>query len=296
MSSGVFYQDVALAGQHQFPNAVTGTRLLALFERGDVVSIESGLLKITQANDRRLYFSPFCAEAQPLMREILTLLPGTDAFEYIGCSTGFYGQKKSPGLTLQFRELVSRNDAYAIFNVCLTRQRNTKAGRQGRPLPKGHFRVGKRHNFFAFWESTSLPMPRRLSSFHDYMGKLGRLVFTGQKGEAKGARLGSGSLRPLSISAAEIHAALMPDNARTAGGQQPDIIRTIYPDNRCAECQHWQALQPLIATDGFCHGKAVIRERGDRDACPPYQRAKRPQDQTTEEWLADYQRPSAESW
>ncbi|MDH0623065.1 hypothetical protein N5E30_16865 [Pseudomonas chengduensis] len=295
MSSGNLYENSALAVQHQSANA-TGTRLLDLLELGDVVSIESGVLQISQANDRRQYLSPFCAEARPLMREILTLLPGTDAFEYIGCSTGFYGQKKAPGLTLQFRELVSRTDAYAIFNVCLTRQRNTKSGRQGQPLPKGHFRVSKKHAFFAFWESTPLPFPRRTAALHDYMGKLRGIVFTGQKGAEKAARLDAGSLRPLCISAAEIRAALMPDNARTAGGQQPDNSHTSYPDIHCAECQHWQALQPLIATDGFCHGKAVIRERGDRDACPPYQRAKRPQDQTTEEWLADYQRPSAESW
>lgn len=139
-------------------------------------------------------------------------------------------------------------------------------------------------------------MPRRPAALHDYMGKLGGVVFTGQKGAEKAARLDAGSLRPLCISAAEIRAALMPDNARTAGGQQPDNSHTSYPDIHCAECQHWQAMQPLIATDGFRHGKAVIRERGDKDACPPYQRPKRPQDQTEEEWLADYQRPSAESW
>lgn len=296
MSSENYYENSALAVQNQSPNAVTGTRLLALFERGDIVSIENGLLTISQANGHQLFFSPFCAEAQPLTREVLTLSAQICALEYIGYSTGIYGQRKSPGLTLQFLDVVSRNEAYTIFNVDLARQRNTKAGRQGQPLPKGHFRIGRRHKFFGFWESTPLPMPRRLSSFHDYMGKLGGLLFTGQKVEAKGARLDSGSLRPLSISAAEILAAFMPDNTRTAARQTPDNSRTKIPDKICAECQQRQGLQQDIGTCAVNHGKTVIRECGYRDAGIPHHHVKRPEDQTIDEWTEDLCRPCDENW
>lgn len=296
MSSGNLYENSSLLVQHQSPNAVTGTRLHTLFERGDIVSIENGLLKISQADGHQLFFSPFCAETQPLTREILTQSSQVYALEYIGCSTGFYGQRKSPGLTLQFLEVVSRNDAYTIFNVHLTRQRNTKAGRQGQPLPKGHFWISKGHQFFGFWESTPLPIPRRLSSFHDYMGKLGGLLFTGRKVEEKGARLDSGSVRPLSISAAEIRATLMPDNARTADGQTPDNSRTKSPDISCTECQQRQGLQPDLGTSEANHGKAVIRKRGYRDACIPHHHVKRPEDQSIDEWTEDLCRPCDENW
>lgn len=296
MSSVKLYEDVGRGAQHPQPNAVVGTRLRSHFERGDIVSIDNGLLHIIQADGHRQSLSPFCVEAKPLMREILTLSSRVYALEYIGCSTGFYGQNKAPGLTLQFFDLVSRNDAYTIFNVHLTRQRNTKAGRQGQPLPKGHFRISKGHKFYGFWESTSLPMPRRLASFHDYMGKLSGILFTGQKVGEKDSRLISGSVRPLFLSAAEIRASMMPDNGRTVARQQSDITRTNVTDNRFAECQYWQALQPLIGTYGFSHGKAVIRTRGNKDACQLFQLARQPQDQTVDEWLADYQGLSSGSW
>ncbi|WP_300654312.1 hypothetical protein, partial [Pseudomonas sp.] len=195
-----------------------------------------------------------------LLRDIFTAM-GIEAYEYVSYTTGVYGRIKAPGLTLQLVSVVTGTNTYTIFNADLSRDRTTKAGAKGSPLPKGHFRVGKRSHFYRFWHSTQLPLPKRLSSLHDYMGNLRGILFTAEKAQGQENRLDAGSIASLSISATEIHKAFLPDNSRTVSGQTTDNRQTSMPDKDSLQAHRNRGLQKSSATCFANHGKAVISTR-----------------------------------
>lgn len=95
-------------------------------------------------------------------------------------TTGSYGAKKSQGITLQFNNLQTNEDAYIIYNASLKRARSGRHGKKGELLPERQFIIGERSNFYKFWCSTGLPLPRSLSKFYECIGKLKPLIFTSQ--------------------------------------------------------------------------------------------------------------------
>ncbi|MCO1337124.1 hypothetical protein MO867_22630, partial [Microbulbifer sp. OS29] len=135
---------------------------------------------------------------------------------------GNYGPRKNGGVTLQFRSLIDGRDWYAIFNAYTTRARTTKHGKAGSPLPKGHFRMGKRSNFLKFWNRTGLKMPKSLDAFSDCMGKLRGQIFTGHP--ANGERLEAATLAPVCIEQQELAAhphVNIPGKVRVTSGLIP---------------------------------------------------------------------------
>ncbi|HDP4830717.1 hypothetical protein LDP37_00050 [Pseudomonas aeruginosa] len=221
-----------------------------------------------------------------LQRQILQALD-QEAYEYDGYSTGWYDHHKAAGVTLQLPSVLSGLDTHAIFNATLTRDRTTKAGAKGSPLPKGHFRIGKRSHLYRFWLSTQLPIPKRLSSLHDYMGNLRGILFTATKIDGHEKRLDKESLRPLTISADEIRKAVQPDNGRAATRQIPYSYQTRLPDKDLAPAQQNRGIHEKPTTGVEHHGKAVIsryEHTGARPSVPP---RKRLEEQTTEEWLEE---------
>lgn len=192
-----------------------------LLSRGDEVCIERGRLEIRPVSRKPVPPDWLQEHSPTLIREILIAI-GIDAYEYSSCTTGRYSPRKWPGITLQFSSSVTHADAHAFFNVELTRSRDTKAGKAGTPLPTGHFRVGKGSHFFRFWEATGLLMPKRRSSFHDYLGNLRGILFAADITEGHENRLITRSILPLSVSAAEVCKAFLPDNCQTIARQEPD--------------------------------------------------------------------------
>lgn len=226
------------------------------------------------------------------MREILAAL-GIEAFEYVSYTTGRYGRNKAAGVTLQLVSVAADINTYTIFNADLTRDRTTKAGVKGTPLPKGHFRIGKRSHFYRFWHSTQLPLPKRLSSLHDYMGNLRGILFTAEKAQGHENRLDAGSITPLSISVTEIQKAFLPDNSRTVSGQITDNHQTSMPDKDSPQAPINRGLQKSSTTCSSNHVKAVISTRDNTVIISPASLHKIPEEQTTEEWLADYVQPAS---
>lgn len=209
-----------------------------LLSRGDEVGIERGRLVIRPASGRLVPLDWLQAHSPALIREILTAI-GIDAYEYSSHTTGRYGPRKWSGITLQFSSSVTHSDAHAFFNVELNRLRNTKAGKAGTPLPEGHFRVGEKHDFYRFWEATELPMPKRLASFHDYVGNLRGILFTADITKGHKNRLIASSIHPLSVSVAEVRKAFLPDKCRTTAGQEcrtriplPPLIYGAFSQNQ----------------------------------------------------------------
>ncbi len=194
------------ASRPQAPNLLS--RLVA---RGDAISIERGQLIIMPASSDPVPPNWLAQNRQELTLQILQTV-GMDAFHYVSHKSGRYEGGKQPGLTIQLQSVATGADAYAIFNVELTRSRTTKAGNKGDPLPAGQFHPPKGGSLSKFWQSTGLPL-RRLAAMHDYMGNLkGILFYASQTADRTDGRLIASTLQTLSLSASVIHQAVLPDN------------------------------------------------------------------------------------
>jgi hypothetical protein len=223
-----------------------------------------------------------------IVKELAALL-GIELLKYSGYSTGGYSNKHFPGVNLQFQWSPSLEDAYVIFNAELKRNRTTKSGQKGTPLPKNHFRVGEKSKFLKFWARTGLKFPRRNSSFHDYMGNLKKLIFTGMIKE--GEKLDKDSIKPFSISADEVSSRLkeLTDNTRTTSRQSTDNIRTNDPDKQTHESPRAQVSDMFSTTSDSNYGTRstgstdtgsdIISNKGGK---------KPPSEQSIEEWVEDY--------
>ncbi len=264
--------------------AITVGKLLC---RGDDVYIEHGRLVIRPASGKPIPQPWFQDHSPILIKEVLTNLR-IKAYEYCSYTTGHYGSRKLPGLTLQFQNAVTGESAYAIFNAELTRRRNTEAGIKGAPLPSGHFRVGKRSHFYRFWQSTGIPEPKRLAAFHDYMGNLRGILFTAHETEGLQSRLDAGSLKTLSVPSLDVRKEFLPDSLRTIAKQMPDKILTRLPDKGDSQALAARGFQPKATTCSEYHGKAVFSGDGKEVSSSLSLSPKRPEEQTIDEWLADY--------
>lgn len=161
-------------------NTVNGSDLLAkLLNKGDQISIVQGQLLIKPSSGLAVPPTWLKQHESLLINDICQLFNIT-ALRYASYSTGSYGSKKSEGITLQFNNLQTNDDAYLIFNASLKRARTGKRGKKGEQLPGKQFIVSERSSFYKFWCSTGLPLPRSLSKFYECMGKLKPLVFTGK--------------------------------------------------------------------------------------------------------------------
>ena len=128
------------------------------------------------------------------------------------------------GVTLQFVNVVTGVNPHAIFHAGLKKSRTTKTGKKGDPLPKGRFNITKNYAFFKFWERAKIPHPRRLSEYHEHMGKLRNMVVTMELNE-KGKAIND-SLMPLSVSCDAIATALnITDFVRQEVGSCSAIVR-----------------------------------------------------------------------
>jgi hypothetical protein len=196
---------------------------------------------------------------------------------YLSYSLGAYENGKYEGITLQFVCNDTGDDYHVHFNVDLVRQRSTKNHKKGSPLPKGHFTPRPKSRFMEMWRSTSLPVPRSLTSFHDCMGKLKSIVFMAEV--SKGTRLDAGTLRPMSL----------PDNSLITTRQLPDKNLITFPDKDINQ-SHTEPAQEKISTK--CPNNYVISKQVSEytsNPISPIDDTKRVQNQTNEEWLAEYE-------
>lgn len=250
--------------------------LRRLISRGDTVSIEHGRLKIEPKSGICPSEQWMAANADQLLFEILLAL-GLDAYRYESYKTGKYGEHKAGGVTIQFRSLILWQPAYVVFNASLDRLRGPE---KGKSLKGGQFRVGERSRFVRFWREAGLVFPNRLSKFHDYMGNLRGILFTGT---LRDERLDKRTMTPMSVRYESIKQVISPDNNRTHAGQRPDKFRTILPDNDSVQSQAGQGTEPVRATWQSNYGKKVVRDTGKRDStCNP-------QEQSVEDWWRDYE-------
>jgi hypothetical protein len=257
-------------------------RLLpTLLSRGDSVSIVQGRICIVPASGRAPPEEWLKTHSEPLVLELLMAV-GQDAYQYDSRSTGRYGLPKAQGVTLQFRSLLNGSPAYVIFNAELNYVRGKK---KGKPLPRGQFRVRERSHFYKFWLSTGLKMPDRRSRFHDYLGNLKTVVFTGKLTDQ---RFDAGQIRPLEITEGQVKAAFLPHNSHTTSTLAPHNSHTSLPHKDSPQTLCTKGLQPDSTTGLSNYGNKVIRDKETRDSSTPISNPISPSDQTVDEWLEDY--------
>lgn len=258
----------------------TRTLLARLLERGDVVEVNRGRLTVIPASGGTADVDWLDRHERQLIIEA-ALAAGVEPLEYLSYTVGNYGPSKYGGVSLQFRNLADGSERYTIFNAETRRSRSTAHGNKGSPLPRGQFRVTKRFKFYGFWLSTGLPIPRRLSAFHDYMGNLKSLVFTSSG--AIGERLGDPL--PLTLSYATLARLVnngLQNTHRTNHGQTFDNFRTSLPDKESPALQQQCGPKEYQSTGVNKHGNMVKRDHGYTGTSIS------PEDQTNEEWLAAY--------
>ncbi len=268
--------------------------LQRLLSRGDRVEIIQGRLHIESASGNAVPSVWLEKYRQELELEIVKRLR-LFALRYDSYSTGHYGRQRYAGVTLQFCSLTTHQSHYAIFNADLTRARNGKGVRAGSPLPKGNFRVGRKSQFFKFWLSTNLKVPKRLSVFYDYMGNLKSVILTAEA--SLGERLDARSLKPLEADYQTIAAALglgdPPFNDQTSFEQIPNISQTNLPDKVVLNNSLPRELAAISTTgESSCgtrlKGTADTRERPLPINNTENQKPIKVEDQSVDEWLNAY--------
>ena len=260
-----------------------------LLARGDVIAIISGKLIITPVSGKPAPESWFKTHANRLLKDIL-MQAGLDGLVFDSYTTGRFSKLQFSGVSLQFNTVLLDKPAYVIFNANLDRIKTTRKGSKGSALPVGQFRVGKRSGFYAFWKESGLTIPPRLSSFHDYMGNLKSLIFTGSF--TKGERLDKQTIQTLSVSHEQILQAfgmtVPPDKSQTRDIQQPDKTHTPWPDKKLLVDHAYQGLQPTPAKGETNYGTRLSGSTDARANVIPLTTPKKPQDQSVDEWLVDY--------
>jgi hypothetical protein len=268
-----------------------------LLSRDDKVDVSNGRLIITPASGKDVPAN-WLAENEPsIVKEIANLL-NIGVYRYTGYSTGRYGKHCSEGLTLQFENILHGDEAFAILNVQLTRKRATKHGSVGAELPKGQFRVSTKHNFYKLWVSADIKLPARLSSFHDYMGKLKSLVFTGNLDSKN--KISNETLKPLNVSHEQIITCIsqnLPDKIQTTTRQVPYNYQTKIPDKEMIKSTAPNDIQGNPSAGANNYGKSIQGSAVTSNPLSPVSskslslvssNPKRPEEQTHEEWWQAY--------
>ncbi|WP_415904573.1 hypothetical protein ACMXYW_14940 [Neptuniibacter sp. QD48_55] len=261
--------------------------LSTLLQRSDYLAVECGKIILIPANGDTTTSDTWLKEHWLRVASELLRVTGHSGYIYKGYSTGFYTGHKAGGVTLQLFNPVNNQTAFAIFNAELKRARSTKYGKKGSALPKGRFIAGKKSGFVQFWCDMGLGLPKRLSAFHDCMGKLDGLLMTAITNEKN--KVINRSLMPLTIKHQELKELIkVPDNYPTIIPQTTDKQLTRIPDKEFHQSPVSHGVQP---TSAACLNNYDIKVKGitgEGNSSLRLINNKPPQDQTIDEWLDDY--------
>lgn len=275
-----------------------------LITRGDIIAIEHGQLKISPVSGCPVPSDWLKKHHDTLVMQILSTTKYR-ALKYT--SRSVTPHKGMAILTLQLEVVPGGSSRCVHFNVINKRERSTSKHKAGTPLPKNHFRVGESHALAKFWKQLPINYPGG-AKLHDRIGVLKRFLFIGKTAKPDEEKLLQNTFRLLEITHEQIIAAIQSrpshhqtaDNTRISDGKNTDKLRIRTTDKQTTPAQQPRGLQPDTATGKACHGNTVnsnvvihpaTPSPASLSYSPPFAPSggKRPEDQTTDEWLADYE-------
>ena len=252
------------------------------------VSIADGQLMVEPYGSTKVPLEWLQDNKDELIHQIL-MACNSRGYVYDSYTTDRYKGGRLPGITIRFRELTSLESAYVVFNVDLDRTRTTQTGAAGSPLPSRHFTPKPGSKFVKFWRSLGLKLPQnRLSTFHTCMGKIGEFILTAELDRHR-ERLDKDSLRLLSVTHDELLTVLSHKES-TTNQQGADNCPTRLTDKQFDEA-------PIaIKLDGkltACPDHYDISKQGNEVTREELSVSIRPEDQSVDEWLKGYDRPTS---
>jgi len=300
-------------------------RIPELLARGCDISVNRGVLVVSHPTDPHYSSKWLRKYSNHLIYELSEILK-IPIYQYIGYSARDFGKKdanggfpngRQSGVCLQFADVTTGETYNAIFNASLERTRTTKSGKAGVWRSKNRFIVKKRSSFVAFWRETGLAFSC-YSEFYKRMGRLSNLCFTADKHPTK-KKLVNKTMRPLNLVSGELQAHLR-GKQEVSLRQESDKLVVSTSDNTMRQAEAISACDKENATalaskatkpHSRCVGTSVRcknttckntalskdyelsnQERTYKDNCSNSLIKKLPQEQTTDEWLADYDKAS----
>ncbi len=268
-----------------------------LLSRGDLVALDNGQLTIQPASGRDVP-EEWLEEYRDALALTLATRTNTPLYKYVGYTAGSYGKHKADGVTLQFANMKTGEEVYAIFNVNRERVQDSRKGRgkAGAKLPAKQFRITKRMELYKFWLRTGLAEPetKLLSEFHRVMGRLKSVLFVMSTNSNKADK---NTIQAATVTSMEQH-----ENRGKVGGKTGEevgksegkITGSVNPAKPSAT----EFTGEISYVSGKVRSKLTSKE-GSKDALHPINSLNTsttkndcnkvvPEEQSTDEWLADY--------
>lgn len=255
-----------------------------------LLAIESGRLTLLAADQGRQTNADHYLKANyDNILECIIEVTNVPAFRFIKHTSGVYHNGKAEGVILHFLDIRSGEIVHCAFNGTIRRQRSVRGHEAGKRLPKGRFIPPKHGAFIKFWRSTGLAFARSPSEYHECMGRLKPLVFTGCL--LDGNKLDKNSLTPLNLEFDRICEAVLGD-APVPGitPVKPRLLPGNYPVNmlgkEVVQTQQPRGIQPISTTAQHDHDSRSTGTRLEESSIAP-------EKQTTDQWLEDFDRALA---
>lgn len=266
-----------------------------LLNQGDLVALDNGQLIIQPASGREVP-EEWLEEHRDVLALTLATRANTSLYKYVGYTVGAYGKHKADGVTLQFVNMATGQEVYAIFNVDRERAQDSPKGKAGTKLPAKQFRVRKKMDIYKFWLRTGLeePKQRHLSEFHVLMGKLKPVLFTmstnGNKADKK-------TIQAANVTSTGQHEKL----GKSLGKAWENVGKSLGKTNGSANPAKPSATGLTDETNHVSDEVRLklIRKEGSKDALQASNTLNTPstkntcsgvapQEQSIDEWLSDY--------
>jgi|SRR5690554_1493072 len=264
-----------------------------LLNRGDYIAIENGKLVINPASGHPVPPEWLADHQQNLILEIIRQ-SGKDAYKFTKHSTGAYGKHKADGVTLFFTNHLTGEQAYVVFNV--HRDKVIGTGKLG----KNKFRVTEQMALYRLYLKVvqQVPLRRRLTEGHRLLRHFKELVitFNSVNGLVVKGTIETFNHIPNLEDTHKKHGKKVVETWQNTGKNVVKKSGNVFPDRPdtatvtdksnyvSSELRNKLISKDVISNSFTSLNSSLI----DSNSSNEFHTKKRPEDQTVDEWLVDY--------